>query len=117
MLALPLLQLLDATPEGYHGAVELAILQRRDLPQTLLLPLLLGLLPAIQTLSIPLLHNGRLGQPLCLRHGGLLQRLSLFGLLLHPLHNLFTFDLIRDHLLVQLLLAQLCCPALRGARR
>jgi hypothetical protein len=61
MLALALLQLLDTTPERDHGPVKFAAVQSCNLPQTLFLSLLLGLLPPVQALGVPLLDDSSLG--------------------------------------------------------
>lgn len=114
MLPLPLTQLLNPTPKSHHRPIQLPTIQRRNLLQPLLLPLLLRLLPPIQTPRIPLLHLGRLSQPLRLRHRRLLHRLQQLGLLLHPLNLLPPPNLIRHHLLMQLLLAH---PRRRPLRR
>ena len=54
---LPLLQLLNAAPEGNDWAVQLPTVQSSDLHQPLLLSLLLGCLPSVETLRVPLLHE------------------------------------------------------------
>lgn len=75
MLPLPLLQFLDPAPKGDDGPIKFAVVEGRNLPQALFLPLLLGLLPPIQALCVSLLDDGGLGETLRLCHRGLLHRL------------------------------------------